>query len=106
MAERTRAEVKEFVLGRITQWLHQLDSLEDAGECVALDHLYGHIENNMMLYKEEAKALERRLEDECKFLHDHTYNENSSYILHIDSLSIYADAWALYCRPGTYMIIQ
>jgi hypothetical protein len=71
-----------------------------------VSQLYGDIDHGKMLYKEQAKWLEKYLDDEYRFLAEHTYIEGSSYILHIDSLSIYADAWAMYCRPGTYMIVQ
>lgn len=106
MAERSREEVQEFVLGRIEEWLSTQDRLDIADNYDKIEQIERDIDHNKMLYKHQAKLLETLLEDEYKFLAQHTYREGSSYILHMDSLSIYADAWAIYCRPGTYMIVQ
>jgi hypothetical protein len=103
--ERTREEVKEFVLDKVKAYMNKILAEEVVGVDESLvDSVYADIEDDKMLYRHQAKWLENMLENECKFLHDHTYREGSSYILHIDSLGIYADAWAWYCRPGTYRI--
>jgi hypothetical protein len=106
MAERSREEVQEFVLERIGQWSADMIEESNTEEHETLTSTYSDIERGKMLYKHQAKWLERKLEDECRFLAEHSLNSNSSFILQVDSLSIYADAWAIYCRPGTYMIVQ
>jgi hypothetical protein len=104
-AGRDKDEVKEWVLERIQNKLDGLDILEDAGVYRHLEMIQGHIEHDIMLHKEEAKTLESILESELRYeVEQMAHREPSSIILKVDELSIYPDAWGLYCRPGTYQI--
>jgi hypothetical protein len=102
---RDRDDVKEWVLGRIQNKLEGLDIVEEAGVYRHLEMIQGHIEHDIMLHKEEAKTLESILESELRYeVENLAHQLPSSIILKVDELSIYSDAWGLYCRPGTYKI--
>lgn len=103
--ERDTQEVRQWVdsklMGYIQEHRHDENML---AEVTRVRDIRAKVRYGRMLDKEDATWLDQYLQDECKFLHDHTYTEGRNYILHIDSLSIYVDAWAQYCRPGTYKL--
>ena len=104
MRERTQEEATEFILERITQWISDLDYVEDAAECVLLEQIQGRIENGVMLHKTHAKALEQYMEREVESLMLQNMNSNKNKILLIDDWGVYPDVWVMYCRPGSYQI--
>lgn len=103
--ERTTEQVKGFILERVEQWLSdEGDSVGVSSEYEVLEEIEQYIANDKMLHRHQAKLLETLLDNECRFLAEQTFNSNGLYILQIDTLSIYPDVWAVYCRPGTYQI--
>lgn len=103
---RTREEVQEWVVDSINRW-YDSDILEEISDIhVQLADLQNDIADGKMLYKEQASLLHKLLELELEEKLDNPPSVHSSKILWVDELSIYADVWARYCRPGTYMIVQ
>lgn len=100
-------DVKEFVLELIDKAL--VEDKEVVPEDIEMmNNISEYIKSGEMLYKEMARYLNDLLQVNLT----RELNEKSSYgeiiedvsIHHIDVLSIYSDAWAIYCRPGTYRI--
>ena len=106
IAGRSEEEVKQFVLERLSQWIktsvEDVDVTDDM-EFTILSQIYDNIVCDKMLSKPQAKYLESKLEDD---LQEHidvlATGCRGSIIIEIDALSIYPDAWAMYCRPGAY----
>lgn len=103
VSSRYTADVKEWVLGKLKE---AIEAQELPFEDTDIPAIHSDIKNNKMLYKEQAKWLEEYLETECRSKVDNLQFLSGSTILAIDELSIYADAWGMYCRPGTYMLVQ
>lgn len=105
---RSTDEVKEWILERIKLWLEDIDMLEEASDYTQLDMIAGYIENNIMLYQTEAYELERRLQADLQTSLRRTTRSGMHMerinISCVDVLSIYADAWGMYCRPGSYKL--
>ena len=103
--ERDVQEVKLFILERLRQFI--LDHIEEEGleEQVSTARIVlKSIRNEVMLNKEDAKWLEEFIDNELEYRIENEYKHSRNLALFIDELSIYSDAWGLYCRPGTYSI--
>lgn len=104
---RSREEVQEFVVSRVEKWLcDMIEQGEGIEEQQVLWDLRDDMNNNKMLLKPQAMLLDERLEEECRIQTEVALCKSGRLVLAIDELSIYADAWAQYCRPGTYMIVM
>jgi len=60
----------------------------------------------VMLEKEEAKWLENLLSETLeKEIENRSSKSNRPLnLMEVDAWSIHADAWGIYCRPGTYRV--
>lgn len=99
---RDKEEVQEFIISRLDSWFTHMD--RDTEEYSLLSKAYDNIQTGCMLTRAQAKALENRLEEEARYQALTAHDKSGNFILAIDSLSIYPDVWAEYCRPGTYRI--
>lgn len=107
--ERSIEEVKAFVLERLDMWMSSTDIVEEASEHRALEFIRDRIDGDRMLYKDDAKLLSQYIKKDVKDRVDILQYRMPQYstesvIMEIDSLDMYSDIWALYCRPGTYRI--
>lgn len=105
--ERDRKEVKDFVHSKLMEYIMERRHNEDTEvqEAVATARkARGAIRHDKMLDKDSAKWLEEFLNNDLKDKWVGYSHYNGNLMLVVDDLSIYADAWAIYCRPGTYSI--
>jgi len=107
VARRSVEDVQEWILEHIREWISDYDTTGelDSDTRSKLDTIYAKIEDNQMLSKSEAKILHDNLLGDLRWVLANEHHDiNRITLSDIDSLSIYADAWGLYCRPGTYHI--
>ena len=98
-------EVQEFVLELLDQWVGisiDDDTLEDGIRTAGL--IQTCIRHDVMINKHAAKWLEDLLSEDLRKKLDHWQYESRNPMLAVGVLSIYSDAWAMYCRPGAYTI--
>ena len=99
--------VKDFVLGRLEDIIDGMAETTmdkyDAEVFYTLMDVKENIELGTMLTKDMATQLNETLEMDMQTAILNRYPENLN-ISAIDELSIYSDAWYIYCRPGTYQI--
>jgi hypothetical protein len=105
LSARDNETVKEFVLEQVQDYLNAM-ILNDPNneEQDTVSGIYGSIEQGHMLDKEEAKylqdtillpAMEGGIASLARY-------EGWDVFSRLEDLSIYVDAYYLYCRPGTY----
>lgn len=98
-------DVREHVTDSLDTWIEWADNEGDidkddiaTASSIAHDLCAGH-----MLEKEQAKWLKAWINDQVSTA---VANKGVDRVgaLEIDELSIWADAWGLYCKPGTYSV--
>lgn len=105
--EREVQEVRHWVMSKLMECIQEDRHTDDTEiqEAVALArHIRSNIRNEVMLTKNMAKWLEEFLNNDLKDKWIGFSHYKGNLLLVVDDLSIYADAWALYCRPGTYRL--
>jgi hypothetical protein len=106
---RSKDEVEYWMVPKLMAFIQENRRDEFMEDSVALARSVRHsIRRSEMLCKNEAKWLEDWLEesltDEIAGITGEGEYIAELNILKIDSLSIYADAWAIWCRPGSYTV--
>lgn len=103
IAGRDVSDVRYFVMARLMNFIQENRHDEDMGEEVTKARVVrSAIRSKVMLHKNDAKWLEEFLHNELSYRVVEEGGHQSNLMLWIDDLSIYSDAWGLYCRPGTY----
>lgn len=101
---RAIEDVREFVMDKLDNHIEMWKRYEedDIPMAVSIAH---DISAKEMLTKEQAKWLKQFLDEDMNDKIESLIQAKQGLDLSdIDELSIYADAWGLYCRPGTYSI--
>lgn len=101
---RAIEDVREFVTDQLDNYIEMWKQYEEDDIPMATSIAHD-ISANQMLEKEQAKWLKQFLDKDMNDKIESLIRDKQGLDLSdIDELSIYADAWGLYCRPGTYSI--
>lgn len=103
-AERVE-QIYDWLEERIEEW--KVRRYEDLSLIPAiLEDAEDNLKSRSMLTKNEAKTVGTLIMEELdeRLTNLDRYKGHMNSVQYIDELSIYADAWYHFCRPGTYSI--
>lgn len=102
---RAIEDVREWTTDKLDDYIAECVADNDMEQVPLVTSIAHDISAKEMLTKEQAKWLKRYLDkDMNNKLEELSRGRGGISLSDIDELSIYADAWGLYCRPGTYSI--
>lgn len=102
---RAIEDVREFVTDKLDDHITGAKMHNDMDAVSIAVSIAHDISAELMLTKDQAKwlkiFLDRDMNDKLESL---SRGRGGISLSDIDELSIYADAWGLYCRPGAYSV--